>query len=412
MSKRDSSIFDDCVQELERELWAGSAFEAWTPPENPYLDATGLYLLRIFFQKVLFAATKMDPGATGCANLWVCHSTENVPPHPLRSAGSTLDRPAYLRSEEREGFFNVGQLVQVQSVTRRVQYRANPTVFSRSLEELSVAAQALLKKRPIFHALSDSRGYDSEEEKKRNITHILGIPLLEIDDSRDNAIAIQDGCPLSITIDFRFPSDVTTGTKDRLEDDGGRIRSLVDRFRKDVWRGPWQFGSNYSSSQSSFGPEKIKPTAPAAAAMGEGAGLRVVVITTDKLWQRYKIPEIRTFLQRLSIDPNAIAPVGPDANQIEYARRMIEEVWRHGRLLQLIELLNDEAPAWTEELALELVSKLFERPDSPSVMEYGRRVIEQMGMDGQVQAFMRVLADGRAGSLALYVVRKLLEKRV
>ena len=182
----------------------------------------------MLFHRLLFAATKIHPSAVGSANLWVSHQAD----------GKAQTEPLFLRSEEREGYFAIDQLVV--AIGHNVKYRPNPVSYeSADREALSVAARALVELRPVLGSAKASL-YDSRAEQTLGITHILGVPLLgNLQSVKESSL---DGTPISITIDLHFDGDPDTPTKEQLTAHGGQITELVSSFRK-TWRGEWTLKS-------------------------------------------------------------------------------------------------------------------------------------------------------------------------
>jgi len=154
--------------------------------------ASEKYLLRLFLQKLLYAASEMHESTCGSANIWVCHSTR-----PERSTGKLL--PSVLRSAERQGHFDLNQLVT--RGAQRVYLRANPVKYGVEENKNSVAAQVTLVQAIRFEDLSKTT-FGSEQERRLGISHILGVPLFDPKiEWSDHGIR---GVPLAMTVDFSF----------------------------------------------------------------------------------------------------------------------------------------------------------------------------------------------------------------
>jgi len=194
ISKADPRLFRDSFDSLMRNLRStidAEPFLSWQDLRegSPVKD---LYLLRIFFQQLIFAASRIDDHALGSANLWVAHLT------PGRSE-------VHLRSEEREGFFAADQLVVY--TPEQVNIRANKVNEIKGLLDTnSAGAQAYLKSQPVLIATKRSE-FPSQLDTKAGITHILGIPLCDPHEFRQILSAQQEGSPLAITVDFHFDAE-------------------------------------------------------------------------------------------------------------------------------------------------------------------------------------------------------------
>jgi pimeloyl-ACP methyl ester carboxylesterase len=214
--------FVTLIEELQAQLWVNGVFGAWRAPKSYLDDASDTYLLRLFLQNLLYTVTKIHDQTVGSANVWVCHELEG------EGAGA---KPRSLRSEEREGHFEIGQLVVLAGNT--VRYRPNQITFEPSRSrELSVAAQAIVAERPVF---SPTQGvsYDSQAERGRGITHILGIPLFKVS---DKSRLMLEGTPLAITIDFTFPKAPTDSESDVIDKRAKAVISLFSEFAE-RWKG-------------------------------------------------------------------------------------------------------------------------------------------------------------------------------
>jgi hypothetical protein len=224
--------FKYLIEDLESALNFGGVFD--TEPFDfgdtaRSFDSNALanqrYLLRLFVQKLLFASTRIHECALGSANAWVCHRD--------RLEGGKY-QPVSLRSGEREGLFDIDQLVT--RIDNIVCYRTNPVSYMNAKRgELSVAAGAIVEGRYVFESVEASK-FDSRVEKSMGITHILGFPLFRPSQLGDTIV----GVPLVITVDFCFDRDPTSGDRRRIDEACTRMKSVFDTF-DGIWNGPKSF---------------------------------------------------------------------------------------------------------------------------------------------------------------------------
>jgi hypothetical protein len=187
------------------------------------------YLLRLFVQKLVFASTKMHLCTAGSANAWVCHAT--------RQRNGQF-APHFLRSGEREGHFDLSQLVFKDETV--VRYRTNVISYDADrVKRLSVAAETVVQGAFYFEAIpreDEDGGFNSRVEADLGITHIAGIPLYRTDDLKPFRKEDLEGAPLVITVDFRFPQPPTEADMLEIEGAAARLSELIDIFRRD-WKG-------------------------------------------------------------------------------------------------------------------------------------------------------------------------------
>jgi hypothetical protein len=212
------------VFDLAETLTEDDANRTWTDTRV----VSDAYLLRLFVQKLVFAATKMHLRATGSANAWLCHATR--PQNGGRA-------PHFLRSGEREGHFDLSQLVfKHESVVR---YRTNEVSYDPNrVMRLSVAAKTVVKGAFYLEAIpqEDDDRYDSRVEANLGITHIAGIPLYRPDDVSREPKQNLEGVPLVVTVDFSFVKPPAEADMKEIELAAAKLLELIDIFRTE-WRG-------------------------------------------------------------------------------------------------------------------------------------------------------------------------------
>ncbi len=160
-------------------------------------DVSDDYMLRLILQKLVHAAAHLHPRSLGSANLWVGHVTP--------------DGNGHLRSEEREGFFAIKQLVNFagwnQAGRCEIGIRPAPIHDSSSSEfrHCLEAVKAYVLGEVIFASIR-SASNQSTSDLEAGVTHVLAIPLYKKTEKQLGSEGIE-GAPLAISVDFHFDSD-------------------------------------------------------------------------------------------------------------------------------------------------------------------------------------------------------------
>lgn len=138
--------FDQLIAEVAREFAASGVYGP-RPLKRRGIDRS--YLARVGFQKMLHAAHRIDSRAAS-SNLWICASVER-------------SKPLSLRSDEREGYFSMRQLIEV-SAQGTVSHREIAVRYERSERtQLAAASQCLVENRVVIQSL-DKTGFPSTAE--------------------------------------------------------------------------------------------------------------------------------------------------------------------------------------------------------------------------------------------------------
>lgn len=173
----ETADFSQLLKEVDTEFARGGTYAEFRQAEGQQ-EVTRDYLARIALQKLLHAAHKIDKRAAS-ANLWIC-------------ASIARRRASSLRSDEREGYFSVQQLVTIEH--GRVTHRHLPVRYNRAEKsELATAALCVVDRKPVLQRISASQ-FPSRPEMLRNVTHIVGIPAARP--------PIRINSPMSITVDL------------------------------------------------------------------------------------------------------------------------------------------------------------------------------------------------------------------
>jgi pimeloyl-ACP methyl ester carboxylesterase len=224
--KSERTDFNESLSGLSNEI-NGSVLKN---PLSEHVDVPRMYLLRIFLQKLVYTATLMHEETVGSANLWVAHIDSS--------------RNLHLRSEEREGFFSIDQLVVDSSehavVTPRVTIRRNLVQYDGAkFDSNSAGARAFIKGKPqLVNVLQGRSGpgnnrrptFPSESDLRTGITHILGIPLTSREEFEKRNDEMKDGVPLALTIDFAFSNDPSDEIITDLSETAANIQAVYERF--------------------------------------------------------------------------------------------------------------------------------------------------------------------------------------
>lgn len=180
--------FDTALSVLEQEFHApNGAFVRWGGAYRQETSVHHKHLLDAGLDLLLYACSRIGPGSQGKANLWVCHSVDEL-----------RGRPDTLRSGLREGYFPIGQLVQPDA-DAGLRYRFNSVYYdvTEARQQALVSALVLVECRPIVRRVEDA-GSEDDAERRMGTTHILGIPLWH----RNVGRSVVESEPVSITVDF------------------------------------------------------------------------------------------------------------------------------------------------------------------------------------------------------------------
>lgn len=204
------------VRRLENEL-SEEPFQSWgsmrdRSPFDP------IYLLRIFLQQLVYAASRIDSHAVGSANLWV--------------AQFDTDDRLHLRSEEREGFFATNQLLQNVPIGSDAGWGIRPNWVRREadrFERNSAGARAFLRNAPELVEVGET-AFPSASDLDAGVTHILGIPLFVERDLTGISESDVAGAPLAITVDLRYDADPPDALADELKVSAQEITRIFRIF--------------------------------------------------------------------------------------------------------------------------------------------------------------------------------------
>lgn len=198
--------FDECVEEIRRELKADGIFSIWSW-EDSHSIPDFEYIRNIALQKLLFVSTKIWHGRAQSANLWICHDVDSQ------------DRPRNLRSGMRNGYFPFDQLLSKVPVARKVYYRSLVVDYER--EDLSVAAQVVRSNKPLIERVRDSK-FNDDPEEALGIQWILGIPTTHA------CLPAKPGQPLCITVDYLDPID--DGSFEKVRQRASTVSGLLTKL--------------------------------------------------------------------------------------------------------------------------------------------------------------------------------------
>lgn len=201
--------FDSVISELKHSLQVGGSFNTF----NEKNEISNESLLRIFLQKILHATTIISKYNIGSANIWVSHFSND-----------SNDNTIYLRSEERDGYFSIDQLM-----ARHGNYiiaRNFPlSLHIKDIDNQPIAARSAISDNPIIEKINSG-----DVEKNLGITHILGIPLCDINKFGEEK---THGIPLSITVDLKITNvDIKEVEKLDIINKAKKIKELFDSFNE------------------------------------------------------------------------------------------------------------------------------------------------------------------------------------
>jgi hypothetical protein len=195
------------LAEFEREFGKNGLF-GQTGTRGHRLEVTRDYALRIGLQKLLHAAHLIDKRVAS-SNLWVAAKVDN------------RGRPSFLRSEEREGYFSVRQLVEPSPSGMRL--RALEVSYEPSAaDQQSAAAECLVKRSVCIQRIAGTH-FPSEEEQRRKITHIVGIPAKPARTGKG---------PVSITVDLSCQSGLTSAEEGEIVARADGVAKLLGRLAR------------------------------------------------------------------------------------------------------------------------------------------------------------------------------------